>query len=231
VAFQAAVLAGGIALFGALGVGAAAATGTAPEPVRTIFRLTSSSPNSIEFTGVITGIDLDTGTLEVDEGGEVRTVRVTASTKFLRGGDAIGLDDLKAGNGVEVKGTRQADHSILAKRVHLKGADAAGTPGAGAVDTTPEAPPDHDDGDDETRTPKATRTPDADDDDSAKTRTPDADREDINGRGGRGSGEEDASAHEGVVQDLRSGQERKHENGRRHETHPGKARWTAIRTA
>lgn len=132
VAFQAAALAGSIALFGALGVGASAATGTAPEPVRDLFRLTSSSQIRVEFTGVVTGMDLVAGTLQVSAAGDVRTVRVTASTEISRGGDAIGLDGLTVGDVVEVKGALQTDNSVLAKRVHLEDDedDATGTPGA-----------------------------------------------------------------------------------------------------
>lgn len=182
VAFQAAVLAGGIALFGALGVGASAATGTAPEPVRNIFRLTSSSQIRVEFTGVVTGIDLDADTLDVAAGADVRTVRVTASTKLSRGGDAIAFGDLNQGDAVKVNGTLQADNSVLAKRVHLEGADATVTPGAAALDATPDDGDDDDD-DDETRTPKATGT--HDDDDSAETRTPDADGDGNDNSGGQ----------------------------------------------
>lgn len=55
VAFPVAALVGGIALFGTLGVGASAATGTAPEPVRELLRFFSNSQipvNDDEDAGV-----------------------------------------------------------------------------------------------------------------------------------------------------------------------------------
>jgi len=194
-AFQAAALAGSIALFGALGVGASAATGTAPEPVRDLFRLTSSSQIRVEFTGVVTGIDLAAGTLEVSAGGDVRTVRVTASTEISRGGDAIGLDGLMVGDVVEVKGALQTDNSVLAKRVHLEDdEDATGTPvadptaGAGTPDDADDV--DDDSIDDDNSGPGGG---DGDDSDPSDSSGPGDDGKDDD-NSGPGSGDDDRTS-------------------------------------
>ncbi len=136
-AFQAATLASSIALFGALGVGASAATGTAPEPVRDLFRFSFNSQIRVEFDGLITMIDADASTLGVAEGGDVRTVHITASTELSRGGHGIALGDFALGDQVEVRGALQPDDTILASRVHLEDDGDAGT--TPAADPTAEA--------------------------------------------------------------------------------------------
>lgn len=175
VAFQAAVLAGGIALFGALGVGAAAATGIAPEPVRELFRFSSSSQIRVEFNGVIAAIDADARTLDVAAGGDVRTVRVNASTELTSGGRGITLADFSPGDPVEVKGTLQSDDTILASRVHLE--DDADTTATPRVDPTAGAgtPDDADD--------------DGDNDDSSGPGSGDGDDSDPLDNSGPGNGD------------------------------------------
>lgn len=143
--FRAAAVAGSVAVFGVLGVGAAAATGNAPEPVRELFRSSATSGLRIEFDGVIIAADPVAATFIVQVGDDRRFVQVVDATELSRGGDAIAFGDFAVGNFVEVKGTLQPDDAIIASRVHLDGGD--------------------DDDDDRTAEPEATAAPDDDDDD------------------------------------------------------------------
>jgi hypothetical protein len=143
--FRAAALAGSVALFGALGVGAAAATGNTPEPVRELFRSSASTSLRVEFEGIITAIDPVARTINVDVAGDVRTVIVVDGTELSDSGDDIAFEAFAGGDLVEVKGALQPDDTIVASRVHRE-----------------------DDFDDE---PDATRTPDNDDDEPDATRT------------------------------------------------------------
>jgi len=152
-AFQGAAVAGALVLFGALGLGASAATGNAPEPVREFLGISSNSTIRIELEGTIVTVEPSTSTLTVSANGDVRTVIVTGNTELSRGGDTIALGDLAAGQRVEVKGALQPDNSIIATRVHLEDGDddgfpnvAPSTPGADAP--TPAGDDDDDHGDD-----------------------------------------------------------------------------------
>ncbi len=125
-------------IVGGLGMGAAAATGNAPEPVRSFFGV--SSVIRVEFAGAI--VSIGGTTLQIDANGDVRTVVVNGNTELSRGGDDILLGDLAPGDVVEVKGTLQADNSVVATRVHLEDdADAivTTTPGAAATEAAPGA--------------------------------------------------------------------------------------------
>jgi hypothetical protein len=152
-AFQAAALAGSIALFGVAGIGAAAATGAGPEPVREFFGLADSRVR-IEFDGVVVSVEPSSNTLDVSAGGTIRRVFVDASTELSSGGDAISIDDFASGDLVEVKGSLQADGTILASRVHLEDGgddDATPSPDPSSGDQTTPGPTADDDGQDDNR--------------------------------------------------------------------------------
>jgi hypothetical protein len=122
-AFRAVAVSGAVLALGAAGIGASAAAGNAPQPVRSLFGISSSSIR-VEFDGTIETID--GSILTVATGADVRTVVVDGHTEITRGGDAIGLADLAPGDAVEVKGTLQPDNTILATRVRLEDDDAQG---------------------------------------------------------------------------------------------------------
>jgi len=150
-AFQGAAVAGALVLFGALGLGASAATGNAPEPVRELLGISSNSTIRIELEGTIVTVEPSTSTLTVSANGDVRTVIVTGNTELSRGGDAIALGDLTAGHRVEVNGALQPDNSIIATRVHLEDDDNNGFPNVAPSTPGADAPTpafDDDDGDD-----------------------------------------------------------------------------------
>jgi hypothetical protein len=208
-AFQAAAVAGSIALFGVAGLGAAAATGAGPEPVREFFGLSSSTAHA-ELEGVVVSVEPSANTLQVSAGGGIHTVIVNAATTFSRGGDAITLADVAAGDAVEVKGQLQPDHSILAVRIRIEDdtdADNGGpgnaddrpnnanddTPGPGNVDDRGEDPGDDDHGlgndeDDEDNSGPGNsedhRNDDRDDDDRGNGNGNSNDNDDNNGNGG-----------------------------------------------
>ena len=137
--FRAAAVAGSVALVGVLGIGAAAATGNTPEPVRELFS-SSGAALRVEFDGVIVAADAGAQTFDVDVAGDVRTVRVVESTELSRSGGAIAFDQFTAGAPVEVKGALQPDDTIVASRVHLEDE---------GLDDDPEASPTIDDDDDD----------------------------------------------------------------------------------
>jgi hypothetical protein len=199
-AFQGAAVAGALVLFGALGLGASAATGNAPEPVREFLGI-SNSTIRIELEGTIVTVEPSTSTLTVSASGDIRTVTVTGDTELSRGGDAIALGDFAAGQQVEVKGSLQPDNSILATRVHLEDGDdddgrfpTAGpsTPGVdvpGAVPTFDDHDDDDDDFDDDSSGPGNADDDDFDDDNSGPGNGEDDDFDDDNS--GHGSGDDD----------------------------------------
>jgi hypothetical protein len=205
-AFQAAAVAGGIALFSVAGIGAAAATGSAPEPVREFFGL-SDSKVRIEFEGIVVSVEPSANSLDVSAGGAIRTVIVNDSTELSDGGDEIQVDDFTVGDVVEVKGSLQADGTVLASRVHLEDDDDAPT----AADRTAVPHDDDDDnrghgndedGVDEDNPGRGGPGDDDDageDDDRGHGNDDDGDDEDNSGRGGPGNdddaGEDDDRGH------------------------------------
>ncbi|MEX0750265.1 MAG: DUF5666 domain-containing protein [Dehalococcoidia bacterium] len=167
-AFQGIAVAAALVLFGALGLGASAATGNAPEPVREFLGIASDSTIRVELEGTIVTVEPSTSTLTISANGDIRTVIVTGSTELSRGGDPIALSDFVAGQRVEVKGSLQPDNSIVATRVHLEDGDdderfptvAPSMPGADAPTAAPTDDRDDDDDDDDNSGPG-----NADDDD------------------------------------------------------------------
>jgi hypothetical protein len=202
-----AAVAGSIALVGVLGIGAAAATGNAPEPVRQFFGA-SSSALRVEFEGMIVAIEPRARTLEVDVAGDVRTVRVTDTTELSDGGDAIAFEQLVVGDFVEVKGALQIDDTIIASRVHREdGIDdnPDGTPTADQPNDTPTADIDddnnagtgngeHDDGDAEDNSGPGNGESDGDDDGNSGNGEDD---DDDDGNSGPGNGSDDDDGNSG----------------------------------
>ena len=139
-AFQGLAAASALVVFGALGLGASAATGTTPEPVRDLLGIASNSTIHVEFTGTIVSVEPGAGTLTVSANGDIRTVTVNDSTDLADSGDAITLNDLAAGQTVEVEGTLQPDNSIIAAKVHIEDPDdapPAATPGVNVPTAAP----------------------------------------------------------------------------------------------
>lgn len=139
-AYQVIALAGAVVLFGGVGVGASAATGTAPSPVKRILRISSDAQRKVTLKGTIISIEGDTLTLRPAAGAamDVRTVIVTASTKISRQGQRIAPGELRGGDVVEIEATLQ-DGRIEATAIRANGEPApaaARTPGAAAADAT-----------------------------------------------------------------------------------------------
>lgn len=203
-AFQGLAAAGALVLFGALGLGASAATGTTPAPVRDLLRISSNSVIHVEFTGTVVSVEPAAGTLTVSANGDIRTVVVTAGTEVSDSGDPIVLDDIAAGQTVEVEGALQPDNSIVASKVHVEDDDEtpeASTPTAAA--TAPAAADDdgHDDDEDDDREGEDDGDQ-GDDDDSSGPGSDDDDIEDEHeDNSGPGSGDieeqDDSDDHEG----------------------------------
>lgn len=144
-AFQGVAIAGALVLFGGLGLGASAAAGNTPQPVRSLFGISSTSTIRVELEGTIVTIEPSTSTLTISVNGDIRAVIVTGDTELTSGGDLIALGDFRAGQVVEVKGALRPDNSIVATRVHLEDGDDDdnGTP----VPETPDPTADDHEGD------------------------------------------------------------------------------------
>jgi hypothetical protein len=71
-----------------------------------------------ELTGVIASIS--TGGISVTTSGGTVTVKISSTTTIRHGGTTLTASDLKSGNRVEVKGTRNADGSITATSINVE---------------------------------------------------------------------------------------------------------------
>lgn len=175
-AFRGLAVASAVGLVGILGLGAAAATGNGPEPVRQFFGVADDRRIEVEFTGTIVSKQDDV--LLVSAGGGFREVRVVPETVLDDGGRTLTLADLAAGDEIEVHGNLQVDNTIIATRVHREDGDddTTATPGPAATATAslPGAVPTADDDDDA-------------DDDSG----PGGGDDDADDNSGRGSGEDE----------------------------------------
>ena len=169
-AFQGLAVAGAVMVFGGLGIGASAATGTTPEPVRTIFRISSDSESSVHLRGTIVSIDASALLLNTEHG--TRTVLLSSSTVVRRGSQRASVADLLAGEEVDVTASASSDGSVTARTVHAKAAPAAiATPSADATappavetpDGEPEDTPEVDDPGHDDGTPGAGETEGPDD--------------------------------------------------------------------
>lgn len=155
--FKAASLSGAVLLFGVATLGAAAATGNTPQPVRSLFGLSSSSI-SVEFTGTVVSNDGTTLVVEINERAaastatsdspatpvsvtDERTVIIGTGTVLSRGDAAVSPADIVPGTVAEVKGSLQPDNTILASRIQVEHEDENTTPtsAGGAATDTPNA--------------------------------------------------------------------------------------------
>lgn len=195
-AFQALAVVAAIAVFSSIGLGASAATGTAPEPVRDFLRM-SSNRATVRVAGPL--VSFQSSMLVVRTSDGERSVEVTSATTFRRGDQQIDGTSLSAGETVLVFASETNDGSLVAREVRAAMPPAptdtaeigapvlpqaegtvTGTPSEersgddhrdGAQSSTPESDDRHDDGH-RTGTPEASTTPRSDDEHAA-TRTPD----------------------------------------------------------
>lgn len=139
-AYQGVALASAVVLFGGVGIGAAAATGSTPRPVEKILRISSMSEHKFTLRGVVISVEGDTIMLRPAAAAatDVRTVIVTASTKISRQDQRITRGELRTGDIVEIEGTMQNERfEATAIRANGEPAPAAATtPGAAASDAT-----------------------------------------------------------------------------------------------
>ncbi len=191
-AFQALAVVAAIMVFGGLGIGASAATGTAPAPVRTFLGISSDSPSSVRLSGPIISLNSRTIVLRTQAG--ERTIALTSSTSIHRDRDRLDFSALLVGEDVDVAATEH-DGTVTAREIRVSAGVPTDTPTVGgpaagddAASDTPEGEHpagdgDHHEGDsaptagrddgDRTSTPSSGATPKHDDHDA--TRTPDHD--------------------------------------------------------
>ncbi len=131
-AFQGMAIAGALVLFAGLGIGASAATGTTPEPVRTFFRLPDDSGRTVHLSGTVVSVSADT--LVIESAGGRSTVALSASTVVRRGDARVALSQLYAGEHVEVTANDRSG------RLTATLIAAAALPGATPGTTPPEEP-------------------------------------------------------------------------------------------
>lgn len=197
-AFQALAVIAAITVFSSIGLGASAATGTTPEPVRNFLGI-STNPTGVRIAGSI--VSVESRMLVVHTQAGDRAIEITAATAFRRGSQSIDAASLAAGEAVLVTASEMHDGALVAREVRVAppptptdtaviGAPGlpqtddttAGTPSdapdgsgdhgddAGGASSTPE-PDDGDDEEEHAGTPKASATSKGDDDHT--TRTPD----------------------------------------------------------
>ena len=75
---------------------------------------------SRSFSGSVVSIDAGDGSFVVAASASNITVTTNASTRFHRRGGPAAFSDLAVGRGVEVRGTLQADGSVLATKVTIE---------------------------------------------------------------------------------------------------------------
>ena len=139
-AYQALAITGAAIVFGGVSLGAAAATGSTPAPVRRILRISADSQHKLTLKGTIASLSADTLTLRTDGSNalDVRTVALTALTTFSRGEQRIARADLRVGDAVEIDAMQNGSDNIEATsvRAHDAAAPAAGAPTAAASSGT-----------------------------------------------------------------------------------------------
>ena len=142
-AYQALAITGAAIVFGGVSLGAAAATGSTPAPVRRILRISADSQHKLTLKGTIASLSADTLTLRTDGSNalDVRTVALTALTTFSRGEQRIARADLRVGDAVEIDAMQNGSDNIEATsvRAHDVSAPAAGAPTVAASGGTPVA--------------------------------------------------------------------------------------------
>ena len=113
-AFQALAVVAAIAVFSSIGLGASAATGTAPEPVRNFLGISSNSM-SVRMTGPI--ISLRGGMLMIHTAAGDRSIEITSATTVRRGANQIDVTGLLNGETVLVTATEMRDGTLVARDV------------------------------------------------------------------------------------------------------------------
>jgi RNase P/RNase MRP subunit p29 len=160
-AFQAMAVGGALVLFSGLGIGASAATGTTPEPVRTFFRLPDDSGRTVHLSGAVVSVTQDT--LVIDTAGARSTVALAPATIVRRGSTHVAWSDLRTGEHVNVTANDRSGR-VMATLVDAEALPAA-TPGASQEQSggTPAIGPDDHDGGVETESPHEDATPEIED--------------------------------------------------------------------
>jgi hypothetical protein len=138
-AFQAVAAVAAIALLGSAGLGASAATGTTPGPVRVFFRLPDTSDSSVRAHGAV--VSASAAALVIDEDGSQRTFLLDAGTSVTRGDTHVTWTELLVGETVDVRATLRADGELAAREVRAKELPASATPDAeGGTSSTNASP-------------------------------------------------------------------------------------------
>ena len=138
-AYQALAITGAAIVFGGVSLGAAAATGSTPSPVRRILRISADSQHKLTLKGTITSLSSDTLTLHINDTAamDVRPIALTAATTFSRDGQRIEAVDLRIGDIVEVEATQSVDHiEATSVRAHEVKPPAAAVATVAASDRT-----------------------------------------------------------------------------------------------
>ncbi len=102
---------------GAVLGGASLAGADITSPIRQLFE---QDKEAAKVTGIISAVDADSLTIETDAG--PITVAIESETEIVDESKAhLDLEDLEAGQAVEVKGEEQPDGSIAAARIRVGG--------------------------------------------------------------------------------------------------------------
>jgi hypothetical protein len=137
-AFQALAGVAAFAVFGGVGIGAAAAIGNTPQPIRSILRISSDSATRVHYIGTVVDIDTAAHSITIAlANGTVRTTTITDATQISGEDGAIAFDALRPGDSVDVTAVQRGDGSVTATHVAVSAAVVSSSPG-----TTPAASPD-----------------------------------------------------------------------------------------
>jgi hypothetical protein len=123
-AFQALAVVAAISVFGSIGFGASAATGTTPEPLRNILRM-STNNETVPVAGSI--VSVKNGMLTVRTTAGDRSIELTSATRVRRGTQIVDVSSLTAGEMVVVTASEMHDGSQRLIAVEIR-ADAPPTP-------------------------------------------------------------------------------------------------------
>lgn len=113
-AFQALAVIAAITVFGSIGIGASAATGTTPEPVRNLLGMPSNT-KIVSVTGSI--VSIENRMLVVRTGAGVRSIEISSATTVRRGGQLVDVSSLTAGEMVVVTASEMHDGSLVAREI------------------------------------------------------------------------------------------------------------------
>lgn len=136
-AYQMLAITAAALVFGGVTLGAAAATGSTPTPVRRILGISADSQQRVVLNGTIAALSNDALTLRVDGAAamDLRTIALAPSTTFVRGGRQIASADLQIGDVVEVDAAQSGDRiEARVVRARDEGAPAAGATNAAGGD-------------------------------------------------------------------------------------------------